>query len=156
MSQEQLMEEINFGSRDNSRRPFAWDGTPKHGFTTAASPWLPYASRSGEINLEADLASKKSVFRFYRDLFALRREFVAFRHGTWRRLFPRRKDCFIYLREYEGERFLVVCNFEEKRRLAGLPEGKLVLSNYQRTRGTNGTYAPFECAVYDLTDQKGD
>ncbi|MBO4472564.1 MAG: alpha-glucosidase [Clostridia bacterium] len=152
-SEEKLLAEINFGSRDNSRRPFAWDGSPNHGFTTAAAPWLPYASRSDEINLEADLASEKSIWRYYRDLLALRRERVAFRQGSCRQLQPSKKDCYVYLREYEGERFLVVCNFEREQRFTGLPEGRLLLSNLKRRAGANGVYAPYECAVYDLTNR---
>ena len=145
-----LLKEINFGSRDNTRRPFAWDATPSHGFTSAPAPWLPYASRSDEINLAIDLASDKSVWRYYRDLLTLRRERAAFRQGTWRRLMPERKDCFIYLRELNGERYLVVCNYENAQEITGLPEGKLLLSNAKRAGGVNGKYAAYESAVWEL------
>ncbi|MBQ7712664.1 MAG: alpha-glucosidase [Clostridia bacterium] len=146
-----LLEQINFGSRDNTRRPFAWDGTPNHGFTTAAAPWLPYASRADEINLAADLAAERSIYRYYQQLFALRRERVALRRGKSTQLLPESKDCYVYLREHEGERLLVVCNFERAQSLDGLPEGRLLLTNLDRAAGANGAYAPFECAVYDLT-----
>ena len=150
LSEETLLEEINFGSRDNTRRPFAWDASPTHGFTTAASPWLPYASRSNEINLASDLASDKSIWRYYRDLLTLRREHAAFRYGECAQLGPKMEDCFVYLREYEGERFLVVCNFERAQSIEGLPNGKLLLSNAHRTEGVNGEYKAYECAVYQL------
>ena len=145
-----LLEEINFGSRDNTRRPFAWDATANHGFTSAAKPWLAYATRSDEINLANDLASQKSVWRYYRDLFALRRERVALRQGIYRQILPERKDCYIYLREQGEARILVVCNFEKKQEITGLPEGKLLLSNMRRTAGANGEYAAYECAVWQL------
>ena len=148
--QKELMEQINFGSRDNTRRPFAWDGTEGHGFTTASLPWLPYATRSDEINLATDQASEKSVWNYYRDLLKMRREHPAIRHGTWRQLKSRKEDCFLYLREGEGEKILVVCNFENAQSIIGLPKGKLLLSNARRTAGTNGEYAPYECAVYLL------
>ena len=151
ISDEALLAEINFGSRDNSRRPFAWDESETHGFTSAAAPWLPYASRSNEINLAFDLASERSVWRYYRDLFTLRRKSEAIRHGGFKQLKRFKKDCFIYLREGAGERVLVVCNFERAQRIKGLPEGTLLLSNARRTAGANGDYAPYECAVYDLT-----
>jgi len=146
-----LLEELNFGSRDNTRRPFAWDGTKTHGFTTAPSPWLPYATRSSEINLADDLASAKSIWRYYRDLLALRREHSAIRRGSCRPLQPRKKDCFLCLREEGNDRLLIVCNFEKAQRFKGLPEGTPILSNMGRTVGPNGEYAPYECAVYDLT-----
>ena len=150
-SEELLLKEMNFGSRDNSRRPFAWDGTENHGFTTAKKPWLAYATRSNEINLENDLAADKSVWKFYRDLLALRRERAALRYGDCKQLKPFKRNCFVYLREYEGESILVVCNFEKAQSIKGLPEGKLLLSNAKRTSSANGEYAPFECAVYELT-----
>ncbi len=153
-SEEELLEEINFGSRDNTRRPFAWDGSRGHGFTSAASPWLPFASRSDEINLAADLASEKSVWRFYRDLFALRRDRVVLRTGDFEQVKPRKKDCFVFLRKNEKERILVVCNFEREQSFTGLPQGKLLLSNMHRDKGANGRYAPYECAVYDLTQKE--
>ena len=45
----------------------AWTDDPAHhfGFTTG-EPWLPMPSRAAEINLARDLASEKSVYRFYR------------------------------------------------------------------------------------------
>ena len=145
-----LLDEINFGSRDNTRRPFAWDASENHGFTEASRPWLPYATRSDEINLASDLASEKSVWRFYRDLLTLRRERKVLRKGSFRQIECTRKDCFVFLREGEGERILIVCNFERAQEIRGLPEGKMLLSNARRTVGTNGDYAPYECAVYDI------
>ncbi|MBQ9369760.1 MAG: alpha-glucosidase [Clostridia bacterium] len=148
---DELLAEINFGSRDNSRRPFAWDGTASHGFSTAA-PWLPYASRSGEINLADDLNREKSVFRYYEALFALRGARHVLRHGEWTQVLPERENCFVFLREEGKERILVVCNCEKAQTLTELPKGKLLLSNHKRTAGANGEYAPYECAVYDLTE----
>ena len=150
-SEEKLLEQINFGSRDNSRRPFAWDASPSHGFTDAPSPWLPYATRSGEINLADDLSRQKSVWRYYKALFALRRDYIALRRGDCTELTPSLKNAFAFLREYQGEKLLVVCNFEKAQRLSGMPEGKLLLSNQNRTAAANGEYMPYECAVFDLT-----
>ena len=145
-----LLEEINFGSRDNTRRPFAWDASEGYGFTSADKPWLPYATRSEDINLAADLASGKSVWRYYRDILSLRREKAALRYGEYKQLMPEKKDCYVFAREYDGERILVVCNFENKQEITGLPEGKLLLSNARRNSGVNGEYAAYECAVWEL------
>ncbi|HAE88575.1 MAG TPA: glucohydrolase, partial [Clostridiales bacterium] len=144
-----LLAEVNFGSRDNSRRPFAWDGTENHGFTTG-TPWLPFATRSDEINLEADTKGEKSVCNYYRALFALRKEREVLRRGEWKQLKRFKKDCFVYLRTLGEQKILVVCNFEKAQKIKGLPEGKLLLSNAKRNLGANGEYAPYECAVYDL------
>ena len=149
--EEELIRQINFGSRDNTRRPFAWDGSDTFGFTEARSPWLPYATRSKEINLAADLASEKSVWRFYQSLFSLRRRYAALRTGNIRFLASDRTGCCVYIRESKGEKILIVCNFEREQSFDGLPEGTLLLSNARRTLGTNGMYAPYECAIFSLT-----
>ncbi len=148
-SEEKLLEEINFGSRDNTRRPFPWDDSATHGFTSAKKPWLAYASRSDSINLATDQKSKKSVWAFYRELLKLRREREVLRHGNWRQLFPERKNCFIYVRENEKERILVVCNFEKAQTIDGLPEGNILLTNAARVF-PNGAYLPYECAVFEI------
>ena len=147
---DELLEQINFGSRDNTRRPFAWDGSKRHGFTEASAPWLPYATRSDEINLAADLAKEKSVWRYYRDLLALRREREVLRRGAFEQLCPEKEDCCVYLRTDGKEKILVVCNFEKRQKITGIPEGRILLSNAKRTAGVNGEYAPYECAVYEL------
>ena len=64
----------------------------------------------------------------------------------------RKKDCCIYSRERGEDKILVVCNFENAQRIDGLPKGKLLLSNYHRSGGPNGKYAPYECAVYALEE----
>ena len=61
LPKEILMQKINFSSRDNARRPFAWNGEKNRGFTTAKTPWLGFGTRSEEINVENDLRSEKSV-----------------------------------------------------------------------------------------------
>ena len=150
IDEQKLLEQINFGSRDNSRRPFAWDGSENHGFTSAPAPWLPYATRSDEINLEKDTAGEKSVCNYYRALFALRADREVLRRGEWQQLKRFKRNCFVYLRTLGEEKILVVCNFEKAQKITGLPEGKLLLSNAKRRLGANGEYAPYECAVYDL------
>ena len=52
---------INYGSRDNTRRPIAWTKEkPTRGFTSG-TPWLKMPSRAEEINLEADKSAYKSI-----------------------------------------------------------------------------------------------
>ena len=42
-----LMEMINFGSRDNVRRPVCWDNSKNFGFSSADKTWIPLHSRDG-------------------------------------------------------------------------------------------------------------
>ena len=56
-----------------------------------------------------------------------------------------------YIRELDGERILVVCNFNETTKI-DLPgmDGKVLLSNYGRADGDESVFRPYEVAVYSL------
>ena len=60
-------------SRDRSRTPMPWDGSPSAGFTTAGvTPWLPYGGHATR-NVAAERADPASALHLCRDLLALRR-----------------------------------------------------------------------------------
>ena len=152
ISDERLMNELNFGNRDNSRRPFAWSDEDKHGFTSG-TPWLKFNPNSNEINLVCDRVREKSVFSFYQKLFSLRERIPALRYGDFKRLSA--DDKFIvYEREYEGEKYLVVCNFEKESVVNDYPKGEVLLSNFGLLEGIvapiDRVYAPFECALFKV------
>ena len=149
MSKEDAIKAINFGSRDNTRRPIAWNNDRGYGFTKAESAWIPYATRSNEINLENDIKSEKSVFKFYKALFALRKENEALRYGEFVPQNNENDDFIVYTREYEGKKFTVICNFEKTSKIP-CAAGKLVLKNYQDRANNNETYRPYEIAVYEI------
>ena len=142
------MEVINFGSRDNARRPMPWTADKNGGFTSG-TPWITMGSRYREINLETDMASEKSVFRFYQALFSLRKKHEVLRQGTFTPLHKAEDHYAAYLRELDGQRICVICNFEKAGSI-DLPEtaGTLLLSNYGRTDKDAGEFRPYETAVY--------
>ena len=142
------MEKINFGSRDNARRPMAWNGGKNGGFTEG-TPWIPVSSRWKEINLLSDLQSEKSVWRFYRELLAIRRKYDAVTEGETVFLSSDADPFFAYLRTGPDDsgRILYVCNFESESEIRLPLEGKTLLSNCGRKR-VSGTYRPYETAVF--------
>ena len=146
----EAIEAINFGGRDNARRPMAWTKGENCGFTTG-KPWITMGSRSQEINLEADIASEKSVFKFFRELFALRKNTEALRQGSFTPLHSEADNYAAYVRELDSQRVCVVCNFDEQRRI-DIPEteGKILLSNYGRTNSDKSEFRPYEIAVFLL------
>ena len=150
ISDAELLERLNFGSRDNARHPIAWTkDAPNYGFSVDENvrPWLLPASRAAEINLEKDKESEKSIFRFYQKLIALRKDSEAVRYGEFTDKTPR-ENCFVYERAYESEKLTVVCNFEREQKICAQAEGELVLSNYGGRENVGGTYRPFEIAVW--------
>lgn len=151
LSEEEMAKMASYGSRDNARRPIPWteDEKDNHGFSSG-EPWIAPYARADEINVERDKAAERSVFAYYQNLLRFRKETAAIRYGTFRDV-TQGRGYFAYEREYEGERFLVVCNFEKERDI-DLPEGEysFVFGNGGEKREGNGMYAPYETAVYKI------
>lgn len=148
MSPEEAIQKINFGSRDNSRHPMCWDNSEFGGFSEVI-PWIKPHSMVKDLNLKNDLASEKSVFRFYQKLLHLRSAEDALTLGSVRFLSSDADNYFIILREYEDQKLVIVCNFEETTDIqTGFEDGTLLLSNYGSRENINGQYQPFEIAVY--------
>ena len=146
MSEDKALAKVNFGSRDNARHPMAWDDTEYSGFSEA-EPWLCPHSRAGEVNVKADLASDKSVYRFYQKLLRLRAEHDAFLDGDFEVLSKPEDDYFVYTRTLEREKWVVVCNFEKEQDIM-LPFEceEPTLANLGR-KTADGKYSPYECAA---------
>ncbi len=144
-SQEESMKKINFGSRDNPRRPMAWNNSLNYGFSES-TPWLPLHSRAKEINLENDLKSDKSIYVFYKKLLSIRKNNAAFRKGKFKVLSMPSDNYFVYERSFENERFTVVCNFEQPSNIDSKHLfGEKLLSNYNYA---SKSFRPYEIAVY--------
>ncbi len=149
MTPQQALARINFGGRDNTRRPMCWNGEEGLGFTTG-KPWIPFHTLGKQINLEKDLASSKSIWRFYRDVLKLRRENPALTEGFFQAISQPEDPYCAYTRKLEGQEILVVCNFEKASEIKLPEEKKLLLSNYGLTEKNGSTFAPYEIAVFRL------
>lgn len=152
---EAALRALNRGSRDNARRPMAWNGDEKtaFGFTTG-TPWLRAHSRAAEINAEADLRAEKSVLRFYRALLALRKRSLAVRRGDFRERTAEGQNAFVYTRRFGEEAILVVCNFEHSQEIvypddATQENYRLILSNYADAVPFSRLLRPYEVTVYE-------
>ena len=148
MDKAEALEKINFGSRDNARRPMAWDNSVNNGFSEN-TPWIPLYSRGNEINLENDLKSDKSIFGFYKKLLRLRKENAVLRRGSFELLSKPEDNYFVYTRTLGDDKFTVICNFEENSKIChNIAGGELVLSNYADSDIANNNFKPYEIAVY--------
>ena len=148
MPEKAAMERINFGSRDNARRPMCWDGSAYGGFSDS-KPWITTHSACQQINLEKDLNSQKSVWRFYQKLLQLRNRYTALTVGSFEKLSSPR-GCAVYLRREGDTQILVVCNFEQPQTIDISKNRKLLLSNYGLDDKQNCQFAPYEVAVFQL------
>lgn len=148
MPEKELFRLINFGSRDNARHPMQWDSSVNGGFNDGAETWLPLHPAYKEINVEADKASEKSVFRYYKNIIALRKENEVLRQGIFEDMTDGAKNYFMYRRKLGADEMIIVCNYEKEMEIK-LPEGCVrVLGNYPEHG--DGMFMPYEAGIYKL------
>jgi alpha-glucosidase len=127
---------VDVDGRDPARTPMQWDAMPNAGFTTG-QPWLPLAPDAQRVNVAAQREDPGSLLSFYRRLIRLRRSSPALRAGSYRSLGSPR-DVFAYVREADGERYVVALNFGDRpRRVAIGGPAETALS----TEGERGSSA---------------
>ena len=103
-------------SRDNARTPMQWDQTENGGFTTG-TPWIAVNPNYIEINAGEQLLRRDSVFQHYKKLIAMRHHYEIIVYGHYQLLLAEDPDLFVYTRDLDGHRLLVVCNFSGHNRI---------------------------------------
>jgi oligo-1,6-glucosidase len=140
-----VFDEVRRTSRDRGRSPYHWNATENAGFTTGR-PWIAPNRNYSDINLERDLADKNSIFHYYRNMIALRKQTPALVYGEFvAREAP--QELFVYQRIYQNEAYQVVLNLSESQ-VNYAPQGRLLIGNYENGDGT--TLQPYEARVYEL------
>ncbi len=145
----------NAGSRENSRTPVQWDDSEYAGFSTA-EPWFNLNPNYTEINVAAAEADENSILNYYRKLLKFRKEHEVAIYGDFKQYYENSDKLFVYERNLDGEKLLVVCSFTEKCVQFKAPEGfnladgELVLNNYRLNPVTDNSFVtrPYECRVY--------
>ena len=155
MSKKKATERISRTARGNARTPVQWDDSENAGFTTG-KPWLPVNPNYKTINARAEILDSNSIFNHYRKLIAFRKSHPVAVYGDYKEHFEDSKDLYVYERNLDGKRLLVVCSFSDKTVGFWAPEGfdltkgKLVLTNYMENNmhGNGFTMRPYETRVY--------
>ena len=107
---------IYLGDRDGVRTPMQWSGDRNAGFSRAdfarlyAPPIMDTIYGYQAINVEAQERDPSSLLQWMRRLIALRKRFKVFGRGSLEFLHPRNRKVLVFLREYQGEQFLIVAN----------------------------------------------
>ena len=155
MSRKKAAERISRTARGNARTPVQWDDSENAGFTTG-KPWLPVNPNYKTINARAEILDSNSIFNHYRKLIAFRKSHPVAVYGDYKEHFEDSKDLYVYERNLDGKRLLVICSFSDKSVGFWAPEGfdltkgKLVLTNYMENNmhGNGFTMRPYETRVY--------
>ena len=138
-------------SRDNARTPMQWDDGPNAGFTTADRAWLGVNRNYHFVNLADQERDPDSIWSWYKDLSALRRQREALRRGDFLWLEATHK-VFVYRRRLGAESVTVALNFSSRPARVG-SRGTLLRSNYRR-EGFDGRLSPWEAVI--LEDRAGE
>lgn len=145
-SKEEIMESIYAKSRDNARAPMQWDTSANAGFTSG-TPWLKVNPNYEAVNARDQRNNLDSVFSYYKQLIALRKEYDIFTEGDYELLYEDDRSIFAYTREWKGQKLLVAADFSGESAAFELPEefdgeGTRLIGNYKDTE--KGSLRPYE------------
>jgi maltose alpha-D-glucosyltransferase/alpha-amylase len=107
---------IYLGDRNGVRTPMQWTGDRNAGFSRAdyarlyapviADPVYGYQS----INVEAQERTRSSLLNWVKRLLRVRQRYPAFAMGTLRWVNPDNRRVLAFVREWEGQSILIICN----------------------------------------------
>ena len=154
-SDKKYLEIANRTSRENARTPVQWDNSQYAGFSTA-EPWFYVNPNYPEINVADAEKDPNSILNYYRKLLKFRKQHKVAIYGDYKEHYKNSKSLYVYERNLDGQRLLVVSSFTEKHVQFEAPEGfdlskgELVLSNYRMCPVTKNSFVtrPYETRVY--------
>ena len=155
MSKKKAWEWAVKSTRDNARTPVQWDASENAGFTTG-TPWFPVNVNYPEINAEKELADPDSILNHYKALIKFKKENEVAKWGDFKEHYKNSDKLFVYERNYNGKRLLVINSFTEENVAFEAPKGfdlekgKPILCNYKSptVQGNGFKTRPYETRVY--------
>lgn len=138
LSEAEIIERIQLISRDNARIPIAWDDATNGGFTTG-TPWLIQNSNYKQLNVENDLKSNKSIYKYYQQI-------IKFKKDNYDQYIDHKLDEISYEDEvitYSKNGLHVLCNMSPNYKPINIT-GEVVISNYPITE----EFKPYQAIVY--------
>ncbi len=151
-AKEEIMRSIYAKSRDNARTPMQWSDGEQAGFTTG-KPWMKINPNYKEINAQAQIEDKNSIFHCYKKLVEFRKKYPVFVDGSFEMLLEKDENIFAYTRDNADSQLLVVCNFYGK--TIACPNElqkdvmELLLCNYEDISNPS-KLRPYEARMYFL------
>jgi len=117
-------------SRDPSRAPMPWDGSPQGGFSTA-EPWLPIDQATIQRNVAAQLTKPDSLLHFYHRILDLRSKEPDLQHGEYHPI-DTYEPILAFYRGQPDNCLLVALNISDEPATLDVSEieGKVLLSTH--------------------------
>lgn len=158
---DEMMKAIHAKSRDNARTPMQWDESQNAGFTTGM-PWIKVNPNYEQINVKSQINESDSIFNYYKELINIRKKNEIVVYGTYDLILEENEDIYAYTRTLGEDKFLIICNFTDKKSVFNLPKNidytsqKLIISNYDVENNCNiesFELRPYEARVYLLKNK---
>ena len=156
LTHEEFLYGCNKEARDNNRTPIQWNNKVNAGWNDGAKPWLKINPNYTYINAESQINDPNSIYSFYKKLLHLRKSYEyneVFTYGKFNDFIKEQKNVFVYSRETESKKVLVVTNMRDCVEKVELPIiiKKTLLSNYDRNY-TSSTISllPYESLVLEI------
>ena len=147
----EALEIIQQRSRDNGRTPMQWDASAHAGFTTG-EPWIGVVDNYQTINAAAEVGDPDSIYSYYKQLVALRKQHPVIQSGKIEFLYKDDPDLLAYRRWDAQHELLVLCNLTGHDAPAALPEGwqdaRVLLGNYPDA-APRAALRPYEALVLE-------
>lgn len=135
-------------SRDNARTPMQWNSSKNAGFSES-DPWFKLNPNYQTVNVERDMNSPRSIFKYYQKLIELRHNEDIFRDGDFKLILPSDRNIFAYTRTLKDQMWLVIANLSSWEQRASClndyDKTNLVLGNYDFEE--KGTLRPYEAMI---------
>ena len=152
LSERERLKKLWRSSRDSARTPVQWDDSPNAGFTTGETTWMDVNQNYKTINVAQQEADPDSILNFYRKAIALRKQLSCVRDGEYKEYQKLSGKLYVYSRQDQRQKILVVCSFSEKETAFRAPKdfhipgAEMILCNYATQK--ENTLQPYECRVY--------
>ncbi|MBO0462217.1 alpha-glucosidase [Enterococcus sp. DIV1298c] len=152
-SEEEALDIVANTTRDNSRTPMQWNEESYVGFSTV-DPWLIVNPNHQTINVAEQTNDPQSIFSFYKEMIAIRRENKGLIYGSFNEYLTEDEQLFVYERVLDEEQYLIMVNLTDEPATYSLPteigtNWEVLLENQPRTVfELSGTFAPYEARLY--------
>ncbi|WP_240729728.1 alpha-glucosidase [Flavobacterium sp. ASW18X] len=141
-------------ARDNARTPMQWNREVQSGFTSG-KPWLGINPNYTTINVESAMADTDSIWHYYKNMLALRKEEKTLVYGQFTEYMQSSEQVYIYQRSMDKKAFLVLLNFSDESQIldAEVPMQLIKskrIGNYNRDANKVNVLRPWEAVIYEL------
>lgn len=150
-SEQEFIKYLNINSRDAGRGLMQWNKSINAGFNRGHKPWIKNGRNKDEINVYAALKDPDSIFYFYKDLIALRKDKYhdILIYGL-SKIYVDQNGVLVIERSYQNQKLAVYLNPTKNQLNLEAKPGTLIMSSYSDQKMPQTVLRPFESILIEL------